>query len=827
MRLALLVLILLVAGPAAAADRMVALVFGSDRYATLRPLENATGDAKTVADTLEGLGFEVTLELDRDLRRMRRALDDFREDGKGAAVALIFYAGHGVEISGTNRLLPTDTSVDSLAALEASTLTLDEVRAAATAIAPVALILLDACREDPFAAAGATEGRGGARLPKDIADNVRPGLGRMGEARNTLFAFAAAPGAVASDGSGPNSPFTTALTRYLGTEGLEIRSVLTLVQQEVYDRTGGAQLPYIENGLPAMFFAGTQAGDLPERERLLLAMAGLSPGLRAEIERIASAEGVPLAPLFGALIAGGLGERGLEQRTADLTDAARAYAATRDQLKSLSAEDPEVTRLRDAAEELLSLGALTEARAALDQAIALDKASLGTLKENLVARTASAAASLAAKAGVARTALDYPAAIEALVEAAALHDEIAPLTPDEDIAFARESALGDLGQLYRQTGDITAALATARRQHQAAIDRFAASGTVEAERAISVALERLGDIYVVTGDLDRALQTALEGLEIAQKIAAENPEFKIPRRDLGVSYIKLGDLRLERGEVAAAVDAFRLSLSIARELAQDLPDSEEPLRDQQIAHTRLGDALQASGDIAGAQENYEAGLVIARRLLAAGPTDRERRRDLGISIGKIAEIRIRTKDFTAALEAANEQRAITEALTQEDPLDTRLIRDDIAAMMAVGDAQVGISDFAAALATFRDGVERQRALQDRDAGNTGWLRDLGVLMGRLGDMQAMNFDLDGARLTHQEVLAIYYRLAAIDPTSSSAQRDLIIGHFKLSLVADDPRPQLVAALAIAKALEARGALAPSDAFMLDFLKERIAELAPQ
>src|SRR5690606_35746320 len=210
------------------------------------------------------------------LRRMRRALEDFREDAAGADVALAFFAGHGVEVAGENRLLPVDADAASLDRLRETSLPLEEVTRTLLAAAPVALVLLDACRDDPFGA-GAGGGRGATALVRQPQQSgVRPGLGRVGRADNVLFAFAAAPGQPASDGSGDNSPFTAALARYLPTDGLEIRSVLTLVQQEVYDLSAGAQLPYVESGLPATFFAA-QAGELPERERLLLAMADVTP----------------------------------------------------------------------------------------------------------------------------------------------------------------------------------------------------------------------------------------------------------------------------------------------------------------------------------------------------------------------------------------------------------------------------------------------------------------------------------------------------------------------------------------------------------------------
>ncbi|TIX46777.1 MAG: peptidase C14, partial [Mesorhizobium sp.] len=142
---------------------------------------------------------------------------------------------------------------------------------------------------------------------------------------NILFAFAAAPGETAADGSGQNSPFTAALTKYLGTDGLEIRSVLTLVQQEVYDLSRGKQLPYVESGLPQLFFAATTKEQLPERERLLLAMADVTPEMRGEVEQIASDADMPLAPLYGALISTDTSHLSGESLNARLREAADAF----------------------------------------------------------------------------------------------------------------------------------------------------------------------------------------------------------------------------------------------------------------------------------------------------------------------------------------------------------------------------------------------------------------------------------------------------------------------------------------------------------------------
>ena len=301
MRALFALVFVVVATVAAQSERRVALVFGTDDYRAIRPLANAVNDAQAIDRTLSALDSRSFLETNRDLRRMRRALEDFREDAAGADVALVFYAGHGVEIAGENRLLPVDADASSLEALKRTSLPLEEVRDAVASISKVGLILLDACRNDPFGTIP-TDGRSAVTLAADIAENVRPGLGRVGKAENILFAFSAAPGETAADGTDGNSPFTTALTRYLPSEGLEVRSALTLVQQQVYDFSRGRQLPYIESGLPKLFFASTTAEQLPERERLLLAMADVTPAIRTEVEKVAAENSMPLAPLYGALI---------------------------------------------------------------------------------------------------------------------------------------------------------------------------------------------------------------------------------------------------------------------------------------------------------------------------------------------------------------------------------------------------------------------------------------------------------------------------------------------------------------------------------------------
>ncbi|TAG19802.1 MAG: caspase family protein, partial [Rhodobacterales bacterium] len=339
---------------AAVAEKRVALVLAAEDYSLIRPLSNPANDARAMEDLLEKLDFEVFVETDRDLRRMRRALEDFKADAAGADVALLFFAGHGVALDGVNYLLPTDADGSSPEALAATALPLAEAQEALRAVAPVAIVLLDACRDDPFAGGG-TDGRGAGAL--DDAEPVAagaptPGLGRIGRADGILFAFAAAPNETASDGDEENSPFTAALVRHLGTAGVELRTALTLVQQDVYDRSRGKQLPYIESGLPELVFI-TGEGVLPERDQLLIAMADLTPDLRAEVEALATERNLPLAPLYAALLSADLGDQTPEDRARLLMEAALSYEQFQSELQRFQSDDPRVADLRARAEEQL------------------------------------------------------------------------------------------------------------------------------------------------------------------------------------------------------------------------------------------------------------------------------------------------------------------------------------------------------------------------------------------------------------------------------------------------------------------------------------------
>lgn len=223
-----------------AEPRRVALVIGNARYVQVPALGNAVNDARLIADRLEGLGFEVMFRTDLTRRGFLDTMTEFRETVEGADTGLFFFAGHGVQLRGTNYLLPTDVEPGTTDFLNAEAIDLDTVTRILNEGAQVSMVFLDACRNNPFEA---TRG----------SDPDTRGLARVAAQRNTLISFAAAPGEVALDrvaGSDfQNSPFTTALARHLGTPGDPISRTMIKVRRDVLDLTDGRQVPWENSSL--------------------------------------------------------------------------------------------------------------------------------------------------------------------------------------------------------------------------------------------------------------------------------------------------------------------------------------------------------------------------------------------------------------------------------------------------------------------------------------------------------------------------------------------------------------------------------------------------
>ena len=237
---ALLAFMLVAFTPAGAqAAGRVALVVGNSAYEQTSLLANPVNDAEAVGAALERIGFDVTVLRNADEDAMDDALGELAEASTGADVSLLFYAGHGMEMNGANYLIPVDARLASASAVPLETIPLDSVLGA-MANARTRIVILDACRNNPFARSM----RGATRA------NVRSGgLAAVASGEGLLVAYAAAAGDVAADGDGSeNSPYTTALLEHLERPGVDVRIMLGDVGAAVMARTGDQQ-PFISASL--------------------------------------------------------------------------------------------------------------------------------------------------------------------------------------------------------------------------------------------------------------------------------------------------------------------------------------------------------------------------------------------------------------------------------------------------------------------------------------------------------------------------------------------------------------------------------------------------
>ncbi|MFC3180018.1 caspase family protein [Cypionkella sinensis] len=766
----LLLILCLLLPVQAMAERRVALVLAAQDYKHLRKLDNPVNDAVAVEGLLAELGFEVTVETNRDLKRMRRALDDFREDGAGADVALLFYAGHGVEIAGVNYLLPVDAQAGSADAVAASALPLAEVQAAMAAVAPVGIVLLDACREDPWGGGGTGQGRSAVAL-NDAVDQPKPGLGRVGRADGVLFAFSAAPGEVAADGDGQDSPFTEALLRHFATPGVEVRTALTLVQQDVYDRSRGKQLPYIESGLPKLFFAA-QVGELGERDRLLVAMAGLPPALRAEVEALAREKDMPLAPLYGALMSADLAGKDKSARAQALVQSAESFLRFRAQVQLLSADDPKIAQFRAEAEQALDLGAFDLARAALDKAAKLDAEARDALRDNYRARTLSEAQTHALAASAATADLRYDLAMADLTKALALYAELEGPALARADREAYSNLLWDQGDLLRNTGNTGLALRSYR-----AWETVAAARVTEAPRDMdylrnwAVARVNIGDMLLLQGDLPGAEVAFRAALEVAQKLAVRRDAPLKWRHDVFVAQSKLGDVAQLRGDVPAALTQQEAALAVLRQLLAEFPDRDDVQRDLGLALDRVGDLRKLAGDPRGALVVYNEAMALRQALIARLPDQDGLRDDLATSLDKIGDVFLSLNDPKAALLRFKAEVAMLEKLVAKDPGQTRWQNDLGMGYLKSGDAHAALGAPAEAQAFYAKALELREKLAKIDPGNTDWQRSVALTQSRLGRLafKAQDFAEATRRFTAAE--AISRALAAGNPANASRQQD--------------------------------------------------------
>jgi WD40 repeat protein len=227
------------------AQHKVALLIGNAHYQAVPVLRNPPNDVAAIGNMLIAAGFEVDKRLDLDQRGMLSALRDFSDKATDAEIGLIFFSGHGLEIAGQNYLVPVDARLKTDRDVEDEAITLDRMLRAMAGVKGLQLVILDACRDNPFVS---------TMQRRDATRSIGRGLARVEPSTgNTLIAFAAKAGTTAADGDDAVSPFTAALVKHLGTPGVDVEFALRKVRDLVLEQTRQRQEP---------FFYGSLGGDV-------------------------------------------------------------------------------------------------------------------------------------------------------------------------------------------------------------------------------------------------------------------------------------------------------------------------------------------------------------------------------------------------------------------------------------------------------------------------------------------------------------------------------------------------------------------------------------
>ncbi|WP_441239078.1 caspase family protein [Bradyrhizobium sp. 930_D9_N1_4] len=393
----LLAAALLFGAEPAFAGKRVALVIANSAYRHAPSLTNPVNDGTVMAKTLKDAGFDV-VDSRHDLSALetRRVLREFADATRDADIAVVYYAGHGIEVEGSNYLIPVDAKLERDTDVYDEALSLDRVLVAVEPAKQLRLVILDACRDNPF----------GKTMKRTVAAR---GLGR-GLAQveptspNTLVAYSAKAGFTAQDGDGANSPFTVALSKHLTTPGLDVRRAFGFVRDDVLKSTGNKQEPFVYGSLggedvplvPVKVVAAAAAAPVanPQADIRRDYELSLQVGNRAAWDAFLAQHP---DGFYANLAKLQLEKIGAEQAHALATEKAKQAEAERDRLAALGAQkDAQAKAAADAkAAEQVQLAAQKAKEQAQQQAAAAEQQ-----RVNLAAAAPSAApASTASPAG--------------------------------------------------------------------------------------------------------------------------------------------------------------------------------------------------------------------------------------------------------------------------------------------------------------------------------------------------------------------------------------------------------------------------------------------
>jgi hypothetical protein len=276
----LMALMTSLAGVASAAESRLALVIGNSNYTAVTKLPNPGNDAKAVADDLKAASFDVTLALDVNQADMRRAIKAFAakiaKSGPDT-VALVYYAGHGVQVDGENFLVPIDARIERESDIAGASIRLAEVMSALAAVqSKIRIVILDACRNNPFATTKSARG-----------------LAMVDAPNGSIVAYSTAPGTEATDGNDGHSPYTEAFIELSKEPRIQIEQLFKQVRLKVNQATNGQQTPWESSSLTANFWFRPTNEPAPTVE---IATATAPSNMQARVTRPVSAPNAPQTP---------------------------------------------------------------------------------------------------------------------------------------------------------------------------------------------------------------------------------------------------------------------------------------------------------------------------------------------------------------------------------------------------------------------------------------------------------------------------------------------------------------------------------------------------
>jgi uncharacterized caspase-like protein len=792
---ALAAILLLMAVPALAQGkpslRGVALVIGNGGYQHLAPLTNPGDDAKAIEDLLADLGFDTTLRDDRDARALSRDLERFVEDAEDADVAVLYYAGHGIEAGGENWLVPVDADISALDAAGKKLVPLSGIVRKLQETVSVTIVLMDACRDNPFppdalltAASGqppapvAVSGLAlsDSRSARPLSE-PKPGNDSLG----IVIGFAAEPGKVALDGAkGANSPYAAAILRHLAAmDGVEFGQVMRMVAEEVYLKTGGRQRPWTNESLRRLLYfgetpqpvAGPEGEILGERRKLLLAIADLPDPERRRVEKIAGDGGVPMDAVYAMLEALGQDRPGepaaLDALLREQAERLKEMTAERSVLKSA---DPEIARLSALADEAIGEGALQTALSLHEQAksrIGEKEKTLADAEADLKARRLEGAEVFAASAAAYEVAFDFRKAADDYGQAFAQAERW-----DRERAWLfRSRQVLALTRFGNHKGDNAAYIEAIdiARQTLSLVSRDADPVRwATTQNNLAAALQFLGNRENGTARFEEAIaayRAALTELD-PQKAAYE---WANTQNNLGTVSMALGQRESGTGRLEEAAVAFRAALT-------EFTREEQPMQ-WANAQNNLGAALWAIGQREPGTERLGEAISAFRAALEIYTPDRaplERantQNNLGLVLWTLSQ---RQSDPENLHQSVAVLRSALEYRTRERmPYDWAMTQNNLGlALMALARREGSNERFEEATQAFRQALlERTRERAPLD-----WANSQGNLGLALWHLARNKGDID---LLRQSIAA--YRLALQETTREHVPLDWANTQNSLSL----------------------------------------------